>query len=113
MATSTEPEGTPPAAKGSKGEANRKRSSEQGQGGQGGAGSGGGGGGGWQKRKKKEVFIYGNYKNYYGYRVRAKPPPFVLSPCPRVVASCSTICLTVGSGVRGVCVFRFNWVGSD
>ncbi|XP_066326723.1 probable RNA methyltransferase At5g51130 [Miscanthus floridulus] len=65
MATSTEPEGAPPAAKGTKGEANRKRSSEQGEGGQGGAGSSGGG---WQKRKK-EVFIYGNYKNYYGYRI--------------------------------------------
>jgi hypothetical protein len=78
MATSTEPEGAPPAAKGTKGETNRKRSSEQGEGGQGGAGSGGGG---WQKRKKKkEVFIYGNYKNYYGYRVSAKLPPFVLSP---------------------------------
>jgi len=55
-----------------------KRSSEQGEGGQGGAGSIGGGG--WQKRKKKEVFIYGNYKNYYGYRVSAKPLPFVLFP---------------------------------
>lgn len=64
MATSTEPEGAPPAGKGTRGEANRKRSSEQGE----------GGGGGWQKRKKKkEVFIYGNYKNYYGYRVSAKP----------------------------------------
>jgi hypothetical protein len=80
MATSTEPEGAPPAAKGTKGEANRKRGSEQGEGGQGGAVSSGGGGGGWQKRKKKEVFIYGNYKNYYGYRVSAKLPPFVLSP---------------------------------
>jgi len=78
MTTSTEPEGAPPAAKGTKREANRKRSSEQGEGGQGGAGSIGGGG--WQKRKKKEVFIYGNYKNYYGYRVSAKPLPFVLFP---------------------------------
>ncbi|XP_066353160.1 probable RNA methyltransferase At5g51130 [Miscanthus floridulus] len=66
MATSTEPEGASPAAKG-KGEANRKGSSEQGEGGQGGAGSSCGGG--CQKRKKKVVFIYGNYKNYYGYRI--------------------------------------------
>ncbi|XP_023158023.1 probable RNA methyltransferase At5g51130 [Zea mays] len=22
-----------------------------------------------QKRKRKEVFIYGNYRNYYGYRI--------------------------------------------
>jgi len=78
MATSTEPEGASPAAKGTKGEANRKGSSEQGEGGQGGAGSSCGGG--CQKRKKKVVFIYGNYKNYYSYRVSAKPLPFVLFP---------------------------------
>ncbi|WVZ91879.1 hypothetical protein U9M48_037992 [Paspalum notatum var. saurae] len=60
MATATEPEDAPPAAKGAKGETNRKRGGGQG---------GRGGGRGDQKRKRKEVFIYGNYKNYYGYRI--------------------------------------------
>jgi hypothetical protein len=64
MATSTEPEGAPPAAKGPKGEANTKGSNEHGE-------VGAGSGGGSQKRKRKEVFIYGNYRNYYGYRVSA------------------------------------------
>ncbi|CAO2202748.1 unnamed protein product [Urochloa humidicola] len=65
MATATAAEDAPPAGKGTKGEANRKRGDEQGEGG---AGCSGGGGAG-QKRKKKEVFIYGNYRNYYGYRI--------------------------------------------
>jgi hypothetical protein len=64
MATSTEPEGAPPAAKGPKGEANTKGSNEHRE-------VGAGSGGGSQKRKRKEVFIYGNYRNYYGYRVSA------------------------------------------
>lgn len=76
MATSTEPEGAPPAAKGPKGEANTKGSNEHGE-------VGAGSGGGSQKRKRKEVFIYGNYRNYYGYRVSATasisaPPPLEL-----------------------------------
>ena len=95
MATATEPEDSPSAPGGAKGEANRKRGNEHGEG-------GAGGGGGGQKRKKKEVFIYGNYKNYYGYRVSAKaasvfafntphPHPSVHGRCClRVVASCST-----------------------
>uniref|UniRef100_A0A804NZQ8 RNA methyltransferase n=1 Tax=Zea mays TaxID=4577 RepID=A0A804NZQ8_MAIZE len=62
MATSTEPEGAPPAAKGPKGEANTKGSNEHRE-------VGAGSGGGSQKRKRKEVFIYGNYRNYYGYRI--------------------------------------------
>ncbi|TVU04813.1 hypothetical protein EJB05_47948 [Eragrostis curvula] len=47
----------PSAAKGGRGGADTKRN------------EGGGGGNRWQKRKRKEVFIYGNYRNYYGYRI--------------------------------------------
>ncbi|CAL5004970.1 unnamed protein product [Urochloa decumbens] len=65
MATATAAEDAPPAGKGAKGEANRKRGNEQGEGGVGGSGGGGGAG----QKRKKEVFIYGNYKNYYGYRI--------------------------------------------
>ncbi|XP_037469603.1 probable RNA methyltransferase At5g51130 [Triticum dicoccoides] len=60
----------PSAVKGPKGEAERKQSDAQGRGGNGGGGGAGGGGGGrGKKRKNKEVFIYGNYRNYYGYRI--------------------------------------------
>ncbi|KAL6900971.1 hypothetical protein ACP4OV_005647 [Aristida adscensionis] len=71
MATATAPDDdAAPAARGTKGEASRRRSGEH----RGAAGGGGGGGGGGegsvgQKRKRKEVFIYGNYRNYYGYRI--------------------------------------------
>lgn len=75
MATGTAPEEVlqaPSAAKGAAGEAPRKLTDAQGRGG-GGVGRGGGGGGGFggrgKKRKNKEVFIYGNYRNYYGYRI--------------------------------------------
>ncbi|KAM0884188.1 hypothetical protein ACQ4PT_031140 [Festuca glaucescens] len=63
----------PPEAKGAKGEAKRKQSDAPVRGGEGGGGGGGGGGRGGggkgKKRKNKEVFIYGNYRNYYGYRI--------------------------------------------
>lgn len=65
MATTTAPEDAPSAAKGAKGEAKRKQSNWRGGGGEGGQG---------HKRKRKEVFVYGNYRNYYGYRVSEHPP---------------------------------------
>ncbi|XBI09734.1 hypothetical protein VPH35_137219 [Triticum aestivum] len=79
MITTAAPEGVaqpPAAAKGPKGEAERKQSDAQGRGGNSGGGGGGGGGadggGGGRGKKRKNkggAFIYGNYRNYYGYRI--------------------------------------------
>ncbi|XP_047071040.1 probable RNA methyltransferase At5g51130 [Lolium rigidum] len=77
MVTTASPEDAvqpPPEAKGAQGEAKRKQSDAPARGGEGGGGGGGrgggrGGGGQGKKRKNKEVFIYGNYRNYYGYRI--------------------------------------------
>jgi hypothetical protein len=55
----------PSASKRSTGGADMKRNHEQ-----------GGADRGQKRKKKKEVFIYGNYRNYYGYRVsKTRPPP--------------------------------------
>jgi 7SK snRNA methylphosphate capping enzyme len=83
MVTTTAPEDAvqpPSAAQGGKGDAKRKPSDAPGRGGGGRGGRGGGDGGQGKRRKSKEVFIYGNYKNYYGYRVSStapRPSPFL------------------------------------
>ncbi|KAI4974675.1 probable RNA methyltransferase At5g51130 [Hordeum vulgare subsp. vulgare] len=79
MVTTAAPEGVaqpPSAVNGPKGEAERKQSDAQERGGNGCGGSGGGGGaggGGGRRGKKRKnkggAFIYGNYRNYYGYRI--------------------------------------------
>jgi hypothetical protein len=72
----------PSASKRGTGGADMKRNHEQGGGARG------------QKRKKKEVFIYGNYRNYYGYRVSKTRPPTSSASSetiePFVAAFCSS-----------------------
>ncbi|KAK3122298.1 hypothetical protein QOZ80_8BG0667740 [Eleusine coracana subsp. coracana] len=58
-AAATEDAGPAPSApKETGGEADMKRNEEH-----------GGGDRGQKRKKRKEVFIYGNYRNYYGYRI--------------------------------------------
>jgi hypothetical protein len=108
MVTTTAPEDAvqPPSAdQGAKGEAKRKQSDAPGRGGGGGGGGRGGGAGGQgKKRKNKEVFIYGNYKNYYGYRVSSTAP----SPTPFLLASLKKKTTNRHCVVHAMGLFRWN-----
>jgi hypothetical protein len=109
----------PPEAKGAQGEAKRKQSDAPvrgGGGGGGGRGGGRGGGGQGKKRKNKEVFIYGNYRNYYGYRVSSTAPLPVLccssrkkkSTNRRYVAHAMEFC---GEMIRWISRCFWDWDG--